>query len=205
MEEDCCCWVRAAVGNVTYGHTYVFDPVEDPLIAARINGGPSERRDVVNTEVWIRRGDDPDVGAGWEEFGTAPLPRFPNTEVSRGVALAVEGVVSGVQFGSRNSPTDVSQIGLCSPFNPEVILPGQVMEISAEPGRWEMEAEAACRELAVPEACTVNTFLTDAGVGFQAPEPIGSIDCNTAAILALGMVTTGLVLSVDRGGGARGA
>ena len=136
LEEECCCWVEAAVknGDIRYGHTYIFDPVENPVIAARLNGGPSERHDTVETQIWIRRGRHKHSAAGWERYGSAPLPRYPNNQIHTGVAVAIEGTVTGVQYGTPGSPIDTSQIAICSPFNPQQIKAGKSKKSPANPG-----------------------------------------------------------------------
>jgi len=178
LEEECCCWVKAAVknGDIRYGHTYIFDPVENPVIAARLNGGPSEVHDTVKTQIWIRRGKHKDSAAGWERYGSAPLPRYPNNQIHTGVAVAAEGTVTGVQFGTRNWPTDTSQIAICSPFNPQQIKAGEVKEISSKPGEWKKDAQKVCTELTTGKGCTVGSIAP-----FHVPEPVGSVPCWAAA------------------------
>lgn len=195
LEGTCCCWVESEAGNVRYGHTYTFDPVNNPVIGARLNGGPSGARDFVTTQIWVKK-----QGKDWINVGSAPLPRFPNNEISSGVAFAVEGTVTGVQFGNNTNPTDRSSIAVCSPFNPEKINSGEIVEISAAPGKWRQEAQDMCSTLA-ETGCTVNTFLrerTGAELpGTVGPFPVGDMDCLTMAFMLLSGTGVGAALSVQ--------
>lgn len=194
LEQACCCWIRARAPNVVWGHTYLFDPVTDPVIAARIAGGPSEQRDITDAQIWIRRGTE-NIGTEWQRFGTGPLPRFPDDEVTDGFVFAVEGPVTGVQFGSRTSAIDFSQIALCENFDPNKISAGDVVEIDAAPDTWKKDAETACQTFAVPCACTVDSVIGSITPDFRLGEPIGSLNCFRVVLGGLALVGAGFIIS----------
>ncbi len=142
LEKKCCCVVRARVPNVRLGHTYELDPVENPVILARLNAGPQKAHKNVRQQVWIKQNGQ------WRKHSTVRVPAFP--ERTRDLAIAVEGTVTGVQFGSSKNPINNSQIAICDPFNPETIQPGDPVDLQTEELSWREAAESTCQRLARP-------------------------------------------------------